>query len=154
MSQPIWKYIANLGDGTPLTYGGLFVYTDETGVYAPEMVRVEPPSDEMDLDSPKARWELRRAILEPCTYINGILSDNPFHPAHPVWFADDIESLASFIGMESEELIALFLSSDPCERAHAWRAVGDYFGWDNLDSYPSQLTREEIEARYTDGELE
>ncbi len=150
-NQPVWKYIANLGDATPLEYGGLFVYVDTTGVYPPEAeLLIEP---EGDIDSPKARWEVRRFILENCTYQNGILSDNQFHPDYPVWFSKDIDSLAPFIGMSQDELIALFVSADPCERAHAWRAIGDYFGFDNLDDYPNRYTREEIEARYTDGEL-
>jgi len=57
------------------------------------------------------------------------------------------------MGMEPEELIALFVSRDPLERAHAWRDVGEYHGFDNLDEYPLTLTREEVQARYTDGEL-
>ncbi len=54
------------------------------------------------------------------------------------------------MGIEAEELIALFLSDDPCERAQAWRCVGEYHGFDNLDSYPIYFTRAEIEARYAD----
>ena len=41
MSQTVWKFVTNLGDASPLDYGGLFVYIDETGVYPPEMERVE-----------------------------------------------------------------------------------------------------------------
>ena len=33
MSQPKWEYVANLGDTSPLEYGGLFLYRDTTGVY-------------------------------------------------------------------------------------------------------------------------
>lgn len=152
-TQPVWKYLANLGDATPLLYGGLFVYTDETGVYPPEAELLLEPADDIDVDSPKARWTVFRFILEPCTYINGVLSDNKYHPNKAAWFAKDLPSLASFIGMELETLISLFTSADPCQRAHAWQSVGDYWGFDNLDSYPEKYTRAEIEARYTDGEL-
>jgi hypothetical protein len=146
--QPIWKYIANLGDVSPIEYGGFFVYEDETGVYAPEAELLLEPSDDIDFDSPKARWEVRRFCLEKCTYQNGILSDNQFHPDHAAWFANSLQSIADTMGMEKTELLTLFLSDDARDRAIAWRCVGEYHGWDNLDEYPTYFTRAEIETRY------
>ena len=137
MSQPKWKLVGNLGDATPLEYGGYWVYTDETGVYAPEAEIYFPETG-----------EVYRFILEPCTFDNGILSDNPYHKDHPVWFDDSIKGMASFVGIEPSQLVAEFLSDDPLERADAWRTVGDYHGYDNLDSYPLVLTAEEAEKRY------
>jgi len=137
MSQPIWKCIAQIGDINPLDYDGLWVFVDTTGVYAPEM----------ELFIADTR-EVYRAILEDCTFKNGILSDNKFHPELPVWFADKLESVASFIGTDSLDLLNQFVSSDPVERAFAWRAIGDYFGWLNLDSYPLTLTKKEAKRRY------
>lgn len=132
--QPRWKRVANLGDVNPLDYGGLFVYVDQTGVYAPEMERIENVNDE----DPKQGWIVHRVVLEPCTYDyeTGILSDNPFHPQHAVWFADDLGRIADFTGVTVKELIEEFLSTDPIKRANAWRSALDYHGWDNGDSYP------------------
>lgn len=139
--QPTWKFVANLGDATPLVHGGLFVYVDETGVYPPEMERVELLCDD-------TAWEVRRVVLEPCTYINGVLSDNSFHPDRAAWFADELESVASCMGYTASDLALQFCSPDPLERAQAWRAVLDYFGWDNGDSYPLELSADEVANRY------
>ena len=137
MSQPIWKCVAQIGDAAPLDHGGLWVFIDTTGVYPPEGELYEPETR-----------QVRRFILEDCTYTNGILSDNKFHPDHAAWFADDLQAVASCIGTDAADLINQFCSADPITRAQAWRAVGDYFGWDNLDSYPLTLTRREAARRY------
>jgi hypothetical protein len=45
----------------------------------------------------------------------------------------------------------MFTSSNLCERALAWQAVGDYHGFDDLDSYPLTFkSRAEVEARYAE----
>jgi hypothetical protein len=43
-NQPVWKCIANLGDTTPLEYGGAFLLVDETGVYDPELTVWNEPT--------------------------------------------------------------------------------------------------------------
>jgi hypothetical protein len=141
--QPVWSLVSNLGDASPIAYGGYFVYVDSTGVYPPEAELLVSPED----DAAEA-WKVRRFILEPCTFVNGILSDNPFHPECPVWFADKLASMADLFGTTEEGLRALFLSADPVERAQAWRMVGEYFGFEELDRYPLRLTRAEVEKRY------
>ena len=148
-AQPVWKFLANLGDADPIGEGGLFVYADETGVYPPEMERCEPMLD--------GRIEVRRVLLEQCTFQDGVLSDNKFHPQLVAWFAgnrnDPTEGLRAMAGTMDrtvDEYVALFTSEDPIERATAWRDVGDYFGWDNLDSYPLTLAPEEAAARYAE----
>lgn len=148
MPQPTWKFIANLGDASPIEYGGLFVYVDETGVYAPEVELLISPEDEEN-----GKWEVRRFILEPCSFIDGVLSDNRFHPDYEAWFAQDLKSMADCYGMDVDEVVGMFTSDNLLERARAWEMVGEYHGWDNLNSYPLYFTREEIEARY-DVELE
>lgn len=111
MSQPEWKFIANLGDVNPIDYGGFFVYVDQTGVYDPEVEVLElvegDDDDEFDEDDELVTegnmvWETNRFSLEQFTYglikddkfvpltelhPEGILSDNKFHPDHAVWFA-------------------------------------------------------------------
>ena len=160
MSQPKWKFVANLGDVNPLEHGGLFVFIDETGVYPPEMAKVEPPQDtdpeppegEEDLfdADEEVKYTVHRAVLEPCTYTNGVLSDNQFHPDSPAWFADKLPAVASFIGVDAAELIGDFTSGDPVKLARAYEAVASYHGWANLDEYPVTLTRKEVKEKYAD----
>ena len=154
-TQPKWKLVANLGDVNPLDYGGYFVYVDETGVYPPEAELLEVPEEESETG-----YRSYRFILEPCTFENGVLSDNPYHKDLPAWFAEPeskradrpqdttyLKNIADCMDIEELELVRLFCSDSPLERAEAWRAVGDYHGWENLDSYPTDWTREELEAR-------
>ena len=153
MSQPKWKCVANLGDKNPIDHGGLFVLIDETGMYPPEMERLEPLIGD--------KWEVRRVVLDPCTWneATGVLSDNKYHPDHAAWFAQpeserkerpqDTTYLQDVCDSMDYELIADFCSGDPIRMANAYRAVLDYHGWENGDSYPLEFTScEEVEARY------
>lgn len=149
--------VGRVGDVNPIDHCGGFIYIDETGVYPPEVEYIEAPCDDE-----KGPWRIYRFILEPCTWINGILSDNKFHPDKPAWFAKTeeerkerpqdttyLKNIADFMGMESPELVDLFISDDPQDRATAWMAIGEYHGFENLDSYPLIFTnRAEVEARY------
>lgn len=146
MSQPVWQLVAQLGDMNPTEYGGYWIFEDTSGAYAPEG-EILILDDE---DSEESSGEVFRFIMENCTYQNGILSDNKFHPSHSVWFGDELDSLSSFYGQSSAELIEAFTSSDPIKRAFAWRAVGEYFGFYELDSYPLRLSRAEIVERYSE----
>lgn len=151
--QPEWKLIDNLGDwGDPVGSGGFFVYVDTTGVYDPEAEVFEPYFEDGEDFGHAYRFSLER-----CTYINGILSDNQFHPEHPAWWdynsregEDKLRDIAQAVDMEKDELTAMFCSEDPRKRAWAYREVGVYFGYDNLDSYPLKLTEEEANERYAE----
>lgn len=151
--QPVWKLVANLGDVNPLEHGGYFVYRDETGVYCEEAEKLEPMLD--------GTFELHRFVLEKCTFENGTLSDNKFHPEIPAWFAKPesrrgerpqdttyLKNVSDCCGYTVEHLIEELCSSDPCRRANAYRDIFDYHGWDNADSYPVTLTYEEAKAKY------
>lgn len=47
-----------------------------------------------------------------------------------------------------DTLVNDLCSNDPTRLAHAYRAIGDYHGWDNLDGYPLTFTkRREVERR-------
>lgn len=142
--QPSWKLVANLGDRNPVDHGGFFVFTDETRVYPPEVELLESPDNDEG-----GTWTVYRFILEPCTFANGVLSDNKFHPEHPAWFADSIGSVSNFVGVPTAELIDMLVNGNPTNKAWAWKAIGDYHGFENLDSYPLTFTnRAEVEARY------
>jgi len=159
--QPDWRYVCNLGDASPIDHGGDFLYVDATGVYAPEIEKLEVPNDDV-FDTPRARWTVYRFIVEPCTYVGGILSDNKYHPAHPAWFAHPydparpqdgdggLEELSSYRGVTVEELVAMFLDPDVRVRADAWLLAASYHAIENFDSYPLTCKRDEIEKRYED----
>jgi len=162
MSQPNWKYIANLGDANPIDHGGFFVYIDETGVYDPE-VELLGVIEENDCGE-ASRWVVYRFSLERCTFEDGILSNNKFHKDHAAWFAEPeckraerpqdttyLSKVAECMGMDLETLQTLFCSDNPIERAEAYRCVGEYHGFGNLDSYPLTLTDgTEVEQRYAE----
>ncbi len=152
-NQPQWKTVANLGDVNPVEYGGLFVHVDETGVYSPELEKIEPPCDD---EADDATWGVYRVCLDRCTFVNGILSDNQFHPESMAWFGfrapdrpqdDCITNCAQSMGIDVDELIRLLCSEDPVELAGGYRCVLDYWGWENGDAYPLELTRDEITSR-------
>lgn len=161
MSQPEWKYVCNLGDVSPIDHGGDFLYVDVTGVYSPEIEHLVVPADDV-FDTPRARWTVYRLSVSPCTFIDGILSDNKYHPAHPARFArpfdperpqdgrGGLEELSSFIGVTVDELVEMFLSPDVRVRAHAWLVPASYHALENFDGYPLDLKREEVEKRYED----
>ena len=133
--QPRWKRLANLGDVNPVEYGGYFIYLDRTGVYPPEAELLE--TDEADHPT----WQLHRFILDRCTYIDGVLSDNAYHPSLPAWFAAGLGNVASTAGSTRDELIAQLCSEDPIQRAMAYRDIGMYHGFDNFDAYPRTYTK-------------
>ena len=144
MSQPEWECIANLGDVNPIEHGGKFVLVDKTGVYAPEMEVLEKEYHTRN------NWRVWRFILEPHTYINGVLSDNPYHPDKPVWYADDITGVAESCGVEPEELIRNLCSEDARERAEGYYCLFTSLSADSFDCYPLDLDRAEVEERYAE----
>ena len=144
--QPKWECIANLGDVNPIDHGGLFVFVDKTGAYPPEVECLEEPQE-----SEAQVWIVYRFVLEPCTYINGILSDNPYHPEIPALFARDyrLRDMAEAVGLSAADFAYLFCSDDAVTRARAWREVGLAWGFDELDDCPLNLSRQETWGRYS-----
>ena len=156
VSQPLWKYVTNLGDASPIEYGGLFLYEDETGVYPPELEKLEEPRAE---DARRKRWTVRRVTLdklqivrrEDTLYLVPAAWDATWpHPLpdYVEWFASDLSSVAACMGTTRDELEQAFCSDDSASRAWAYQCVYDYHGWDNGDAYPLTLTRKEVAARY------
>ena len=91
---------------------------------------------------------MHQVSLDRCTFINGILSDNPYHPDHPVWFTDKLFNAASCSGISVDQLREALCSDDPLKLASGWEVIYAYFGWNNGDSYPLYLTRGEVSKRY------
>lgn len=145
--QPKWKFVVNLGDANPLEHDGFFLYTDETGAYPPELEYLQRQCD--------GSWQIYRIVLERCTYQNGILSDNKYHPEFAAWFAEYIPEIASSASVSEIELISNFCSNNPILLAQAYLDTTGYFGWYEFDQYPSQVKDEqELRQRYTQGELD
>ena len=156
--QPKWKFVENYGDATPLEHGGTFLFIDETGVYPPELEHVEP-------DENGWTYTVHRLVMEHCTFKNGVLSDNKYHPDYPVWFAakDKIHrarhgydqwshfcDVAKQNRLSAERLAEMFCDEDVKKRAAAWVMIveGGYTGWDQFDHYPESFTRDELVERY------
>lgn len=143
--QPIWKFLVNIGDANPLDRGEL-IYTDETGVYEPEMVCIYQTESE-------EQFEIFRFSLDLC-YQNGenSVSDNKFHKEINAWFSDknDLANVAQCIGSTVENLISQLCGEDIHNRGLAYSAIASYFGIENFDSYPVLMTEEEIKGQFPD----
>jgi hypothetical protein len=137
------KLLANLGDESPLSYGGLLVIENDGRCHIETWE--EPGSDN--------KITVYRVGIDKFTYVDGVLSDNPYHPDHPVWFADKLGSVAESCGWEVDELIRMFLSEDPVQRAEGYRMVAEYYGWHELDQYPLGMSVEAAARRYQAFEL-
>ena len=149
--QPTWELIANLGDVNPLDYGGYFVYRDTTGVYPEEAEKLFCP-DESAGDGfivyrfPLDRLKIVAGYLVPLRY--DASWPNPL-AQYDEWFNEDLYRVAKYVDMSVQELRDAFCSEDAKIRARAYEAIGDYHGYENLDSYPLSFTnRTEVEARY------
>lgn len=161
MCQPDWEFVANLGDANPIDHDGYFVYRDKTGVYTEEAELLVVVGDN---EGEAREWKVYRFLLERCTWIDGVLSDNEYHPETSAWFASTdremtarpqdttgFRELANHYDLGVEELAAMFCSEDPIPRAIAYRYVGDYHGWENFDSYPLTFThRRDVVQRYAE----
>lgn len=160
MSQPVWKFIAQLGDANPIDHGGQFLFVDETDVYDPQLEVLELiEGDEDDeynendelVHEGNMKWETHRFSLPKCTYQNGVLSENKYHPEHPAWFADGISSVANCVGADVDELISHLCGDDIQARARAYMDIAGHWGINNFDDYPIDYdNRRELEERYAD----
>lgn len=139
--QPSWQLIANLGDVHPIDYGGYFVFRDTTGVYPAEVAVLEPQGDD-DADG----WEIYRFVLEKCTHVAGVLSDNRFHPELSAWFACDLHRVAESCDVTQDSLIALLCSESEIERAYGYGILGGFYGYHEFDHYPRKFSdRQSVE---------
>jgi hypothetical protein len=159
-AQPKWKEIAQLGDVHPIDYGGYFIYEDETGVYEPEGEYLESPDSD---DAPEG-WTVYRFTLERKKifedeethqlYLVPFRYDNTWPHAvsqYDEWFHKDLAAVAQSSGIELKALRESFCSDDPKVRAWAYREIGQYHGFANLDAYPLQFKeRRHIERRYAE----
>lgn len=72
------------------------------------------------------------------------LAQDPKGLPHPIekyneWFFDSLEKVGTFVSLELAEIVALLCHEDPIQRSIAYRAIGDYHGFLNLDHYPENV---------------
>lgn len=168
-NQPIWKYAGHVGDVDPLSYGGGFVYVDETGVYPPELTYFEPATDD--------EWQTYRDNDKqdeiPITVYRIVLDRPRFKtlteegkrhsfrtkelPAnergktwywYDEWFVKDLASVAATCGTTKFAMLRDLFSKDACERAFAYETLIQHFGPNEFDSYPLTLTEKEAREQY------
>jgi len=155
--QPVWRMIANLGDADPFDWGGYFVYEAETGVYPEEAVVLLVVLLVDDEDREDSTYTVYRIMLKRLKMVRGYLVPLAFDHSwpHPVesynqWFHDDLGEVARSTGTTKEVLEGALTSSNPLERAMAYKEVALYYGWDNFDASPDTgLTRAAVELRYS-----
>jgi hypothetical protein len=146
MNQPTWKLLGNLGDENYVDHGGFFVYEDTTGVYGYE---ADLLISENEHEVNAKRWTSYRFPIDKCMRCTNGIADNPHHPDFETWFSKDLAKIASFGGMSENMLKDWFCDAEPVRRAQAYRLVGEYEGYENLDPYPLHFTnRADVEKRY------
>lgn len=165
--DPNWKFTANLGDANPLDHGGLFLYVDETNVYPPELELLEEPPE----DSKEGNYEIYRVVLDQLKIVTerddqdrnathtylvpaSYTSSWPYPVSrYDVWFHERLADMAESADADVDELRREFTSDEPMVRARAYLAAIGHLGAHEFDQYKLVMTRTEVEARYTDGEL-
>lgn len=80
--------------------------------------------------------EMGRFCLEPHTFENGVLSDNPFHKDYAAWYADQLADVSRYCGVPVSEFREALCSADPVKQFYAYSELVGYFGLENFDSYP------------------
>lgn len=142
MSQPKWKLVGNLGD-VDVFHGSRYVFEDTTGVYPPEMEIISPFTDK------GIKWEVSRIVLEPHTFINGVLSENKFHPEYPAWYANKLDNVAASCGTSVNEIISLLTAPEALKRAEGYGLLYDHFGPQEFgDDMDVITTEKELRKRY------
>lgn len=127
------------------------VFTDATGVYAPEMEHADELEGEDDSTFYVYRFPLERQkvvgdYLVPYSY-DAATYPHPL-PQYEEWFADNLDHVASSSGLTRDALVEMLCSDDPRQLAHAYDAIGGHYGFDNFDGYPLTLTAEQFSKRW------
>ena len=75
------------------------------------------------------------------------------HPLHEYeeWFVKHLDQVASYVDSSRRELENALTSEDPVERARVYEDIGSHLGFNNLDSYPTEMTEKQLERRWKSG---
>jgi len=153
MSQPIWTFVTNLGDASPIEHGGIFLYKDETGVYPDEIEIIES----IEEVSP-GKVLIYRVCLDQYKMVEEYLVPSGYDDSWPFaacmyqsWFVEDLHSIADTVYRSYQELIDGLCSNDGKQRAMAYQNIAAYWGWADFDDYPQEMTKKKAEKRYKVG---
>lgn len=149
--QPLWRFVASLEDVSPLDYGGAILYRDARGNYRPEIevIEIDESYDDKYCENVVTSWRVYRFIVEPHTFVDGILSDNPYHPTYPVWYADKLAEVAASSGQSEDAMVAALTGADIIASARTLLDIAHYFGVENFNSYPLTFSRRsDMRRRY------
>lgn len=142
MPQPNWKCIAQIGGGDPIANDGYWIFCDTNGKHEAEGEFLIGPEDD------ETHYKVYRFPLTKCTFENGVLSDDALHPEIPAWFADELGEVAYCAVLSPREIRDQLCSSNVIRRATAYEAIGRYYGFINLDEYPTLLREYQVGERY------
>jgi hypothetical protein len=112
-NQPKWQLVANLGDVNPFDHGGFFIWKDLTGKYDLEATILLLDEENED------KIQEVRILMEKCNALDE-------------FFADDLDSIASFAGQDRQELIDQLASDEPIARGRAYQALTMYYNVENF----------------------
>lgn len=127
----------NLGDAHPFDHGGFIifdVFDSSRGRQwtAAEFWRAPQEGEVYERDE-------RAFVVYGFTIEDDVLTDL-------AWV--DWVKIAEFAGFQARDIQTMGTSPDPMIRARLYEIVGNYYGWDNIDSGPELFTREELEIRW------
>ena len=119
------KFFGQVGAGDYITNGGMFLFQDDSGEYFAELLEVGRINTIYVFEIP----------VGLCDWFD--------------WRIDEIIG-ASSQDISRIELIHMFSSDNPIERAHAYWAVAECFGANKLDDTPMHVyDKEVIRLRYS-----
>ena len=145
MAQPEYEVFKELGD-----IG--IILRDKTGQYE----EVAEVWQEYEGRRGRTRWLVYRYDLERKSIYRGKIIPYGFHKMedlpHPIggyeeWFSKYLPGIASAVGRSVGSLARDLTSADPERRFWAYYDIGNVEGFDNLDSYPLDLSEREFEER-------
>lgn len=109
---------------------------DITGVYRPRLSYLEEMAD--------GTFQLSRIDVEAHTFINGILSDNKYHPELPAWYAETALKVFSEFEAGIETMVKLLCNdADIRAQAQAFSWIVEYYGTYEFDQYPVPMDAKE-----------
>jgi hypothetical protein len=125
------RFLATVGDINPADYDGGYV------------IRYKHPGQSSFVDLECVRWDSDDDDAEGSLY-TGDLRDRDILAAHG-WI--DLPAMARSLDFDADEWRRMARGTLR-ERARCLEDIASYYGWDNVDSYPRRVTRDDIRKRY------
>ena len=144
------KFIGSIGDINALGVGATFVVQDESGDYSAinfDCWRLNVGEEQwQDEYSGDMTWDIYQFDIDQLTMdANGDLIRNGNYVP---WFNSHLESIASCVGVEVQELKETFCNDDPMVRIWGYDAIASHSGYNNLDCYPNNYDLANIKECY------